>query len=319
MSEKQLLSIVIPAYNEALGIDHFYQELAAVLTGISSYTFEIIIVDDGSRDTTAEKVRQLSMHNPELRLISLSRNFGKEAATTAGIQAARGSAIITIDADGQHPVNLIPDFIARWEHGAKVVIGVRESNTKEGYTKRVGSKWFYRLFNGVAGMKVVPGSTDYRLIDQVVQRDFLRLTEHNRITRVLIDWLGYNREYITFHARARDHGEATYSNKKLFQLAIDSLVAHSSSPLYYAAFLGIFILPISILLGLVMLLDALFGDPLNWHITGSAFVVVLMLGLVGVLLVSQGIIGLYLSQIQTETKNRPLFIVDEDQSIRYKH
>lgn len=318
MADAKLLSIVVPAYNEAAGIQHFYQSLTAQLEMLHGYRFELIFVDDGSADHTAQTIQQLATHDDRVRLQCLSRNFGKEAATTAGIQIAQGDAIMTIDADGQHPVELIGSFLDKWQQGAKVVIGVREANEREGVTKRVGSRWFYRIFNKVAGIKVIPGSTDYRLIDKVVQQEFNRLHEHNRITRVLIDWLGYDRQFITFRAHARHHGEASYSTKKLVQLAIDSVVAHSSSPLYYAAFLGIFILPLSILLGVIMLLDSIFGDPFSWHITGSAYLVVLMLGLVGVLLISQGIIGLYLSQIQTETKNRPLFIVDESRSVLHE-
>ncbi len=315
MTDKTLISIVIPAYNEAVGIEHFYNSLSKVLANLKDYRFELIIVDDGSRDKTASVVRELAKKNPNIRFVCLSRNFGKEAATTAGIQVARGNAIITIDADGQHPVELIPTFIEHWRSGKKVIIGVRSSNEKEGFTKRVGSRWFYRMFNRVAGLKVIPGSTDYRLIDRAVQTEFLRMSEHNRITRVLIDWLGYERELIEFKARAREHGVASYDNKKLVQLAIDSLISHSSSPLYFASYLGILILPLSFVLGIALVGDALLGDPLNWNISGSAYVIVLMLALVGVLLISQGIIGLYLSQIQTEAKNRPLFVIDESRSI----
>lgn len=309
---QRLISIVVPCYNEAAGITSFLQSLSSAVKPIDGYSFEIVVVDDGSSDQTAEKVHAAKVRS--VKLICLSRNFGKEAATTAGINEATGDAVITLDADGQHPVELIPDFIHAWEAGAKVVIGRRQGTENQQFSKSFGSRWFYRMFNAIAGIKVVPGSTDFRLIDRAVANQFNKLTEHNRITRVLIDWLGYERVYIDFVAPPRLHGTATYSNKKLAGLAIDSLVSHSSSPLYFAAYLGLVMVPFSILLGLTMVIDSLAGDPLGWRVTGSAYVVVLMLGLIGILLISQGIIGLYLSQIQTETKNRPLYVIDSTRS-----
>lgn len=312
MSQQQLISIVVPCFNEAAGITAFLDSVTEVLKKESSYSFEILVVDNGSTDSTADKVREYTQAH--VRLIALSRNFGKEAATSAGIHEAKGAAVITIDADGQHPVSLIPDFIKSWQAGNKVVVGVRKNTEKQRLSKRFGSRWFYKTFNRIAGIKVVPGSTDFRLIDREVANQFNKLTEHNRITRVLVDWLGYDKAYIPFVAPARLYGTASYSNKKLANLAIDSLVSHSSSPLYFAAYLGLVMVPFAILLGLTMIIDTLLGDPLGWQVTGSAYIVVLMLGLIGILLISQGIIGLYLSQIQTETKNRPLYVIDSTRS-----
>jgi dolichol-phosphate mannosyltransferase len=185
--------------------------------------------------------------------------------------------------------------------------------------KRYGSKLFYWVINRLAGVKLVPGATDFRLIDRTIQQEFVRMTEHGRITRGLIDWLGYQRDYIEFIAKPRMHGEAAYSFRKLFKLAVDSVISLSVSPLFIAAYIGAVVLPVSVLIGLIMLVNALLSDPLHWHTTGSAFVVILLLFLVGVLLVSQGIIGLYLSHIHTETQNRPLYVVDKANSIETVH
>jgi glycosyltransferase involved in cell wall biosynthesis len=310
-----LLSIVVPLYNEQAGLEHFHESLMALLGALKGGEYEVIYCDDGSTDGTAELVRKFHGKDARIKLISLTRNFGKEIATTAGVHNAAGNAILTLDADGQHPIELIPEFLRRWEAGSKVVIGLRVSNQQEGWVKRQGSKWFYRLVNRLTGVKLMPGATDFRLIDRSVQREFARMTERNRITRGLIDWLGYPREYIEFTANPRLHGEASYSFRKLFKLAIDSVISLSVSPLYIAAYIGAVVLPVSVLVGLAMLLDALFGDPLNWNATGSAYIIVLLLFLVGVLLVSQGIIGLYLSHIHTETQNRPLYVVNEEKSI----
>lgn len=308
---KKLISIVVPAYNESAGIVEFYTILHAALSRLSKYDYEVIFVDDGSHDDTRVKIGTLAKKDHNIRLICLSRNFGKEIATTAGIHKAFGDATLILDADGQHPVDLIPEFINKWEKGAKVVVGVRIANQKEGLVKRYGSKLFYIILNRVTDLKMTPSSTDFRLIDRTVQTEFDRLTERNRITRGLIDWLGYKREYITFIANPRMAGEASYSIKKLLQLAIDSVISSSTSPLYLASYLGAAITSLSLFAFILMIIDALLGDPVHLHATGSAYGILVVLLLVGILLISQGIIGLYLAHIHVETKNRPLYVIDE--------
>ena len=309
------LSIVIPLYNESLNLPGLHASLCDVLAELTDYMFEIVYVNDGSRDDSLQILHGLAARDKRVRIISLSRNFGKEVATTAGLHAAIGAAILTLDADGQHPVELIPLFIERWKLGSKVVIGVRTANQREGLTKRYGSKLFYSLINKFANTHIVPGSTDFRLIDRSVQAAFMRLTERNRITRGLIDWLGYQRDYIEFVANARQHGEAGYSLGALIKLAIDSVISLSASPLYIVAYLGAFVLLVSVILFIFMVVDRVLRDPLNLNLTGGAYVLVLMLFLIGVLLLSQGIIGLYLSHIHSETQNRPLYIIDEQHSL----
>lgn len=305
----------MPLYNEQASLPHFHGSLVAQLDRLEAYDFEILYCNDGSRDTTLDILQGLAERDKRLRIISLSRNFGKEMATTAGIHAANGAAIIMIDADGQHPVELIAELIGRWQAGKKVVVG-RTTNRQASLVKRSGSRLFYGLFSRLTGMKLLPGATDFRLIDRAVQADFVRMTEHNRITRGLIDWLGYERDYVPYREKARMHGTAGYSFKKIFKLAIDSAISLSSSPLYITAYIGAVVLPVSALLGLVMVVDKLVGDPLNWQASGGAYVLVLVLFLVGILLMSQGIIGLYLSHIHSETQNRPLYIIDESASSR---
>jgi glycosyltransferase involved in cell wall biosynthesis len=311
----ELLSVVVPLYNESAGFASFHESLIEVLKPLGM-PYEIVYVNDGSTDGTMDKLSHFAAHHPEVRAVSLTRNFGKEIATTAGIHAARGNAILTLDADGQHPVELIPEFVAHWQAGAKVTIGIRIANQKEGFIKRYGSKLFYGLFGKVMGIKLQPGLSDFRIIDRAVQQEFIRMTERNRITRGLIDWLGYSPDYIRFKAKQRLAGDAGYSFKKLFKLAIDSVISLSISPLYIAAYIGGVILPLSTLIGLAMILNFLIGDPFGLDVTAGAYVLVLILFLVGVLLVSQGIIGLYLSHIHTETQNRPLYVVDTERSVR---
>lgn len=316
MAKSQLprLSVVVPLYNERAIVERFHASLIAVLKQLS-HSWEIVYCDDGSVDGTGSVVAELAADDARIRLLSLSRNFGKELATTAGIAEARGEAIITIDADGQHPVELLPEFVRQWEQGAKVVIGVRTEYRRQGVVKHFGSRLFYRLFNRFTGARLIPGASDYRLIDATVRREFLRLPERNRITRGLIDWLGYDREFIYFKVNPRLGGEAGYSLRKLLKLAIDSVISLTISPLYITAYIGAFVLPVSALLGVGMLINLLLHDPLHLHATGGAYVMVLVLFLIGVLLVSQGIIGLYLSHIHTEAQRRPLYVIDYAKSV----
>lgn len=311
-----VLSIVVPLHNEATGIAEFHASLVKVLKALKS-NYEIIYCNDGSTDSTQvviESIAARSKHDGPVMIVALTRNFGKEIATTAGIEHASGQAIIMIDADGQHPVELIPEFIKAWRGGSMVVTGVRTANEREGLVKRHGSKLYYRLLKRLSGGQVTPGATDFRLIDQSVQTQFLRLSERRRITRGLIDWLGYEQYYIPFVAKARMFDSSTYSFGKLASLAIDSLVALSNTPLYITAIIGLIVLPLSIVLGMFMALEMLIGDPLGLRISGGAFVLIVLLFLVGCLLMSQGILGLYLSHIHAETQNRPLYVVDAARS-----
>lgn len=318
MSERSspLVSIVLPLFNEQAGLLKFHTRLMEQLADLKDFRFEVIYCDDGSRDGSNQALHQIAAKDKRVRVIALSRNFGKEIASAAGIEHARGEAIITLDSDGQHPVELLPEFLRHWRSGAKVVVGVRTAYAKGRWLKKTTSKLFYRFLNRVTGLGLEPGVTDYCLIDQTVQADFVRLTERNRITRGLIDWLGYQRTYISFTAAPRLHDTAAYSFKKLCKLAIDSVVSLSTSPLYIMAYIGAIVLPVAFVLGVVMVADKLMGDPFGWHLTGSAFVSVLLLFLMGVVLMSQGIIGLYLSHIHSEAQNRPLYVINREASRR---
>lgn len=308
--KRKLITIVIPSYNEGPNVDAFYKILKRVVNEDKNHSYELLYVDDGSKDDTSKKLHRLAAKDKIVRIVALSRNFGKEVATTTGIRYAKGDAIMMIDADGQHPAELISEFIEKWEKGAQVVIGVRQSNQKEGPVKRYGSKIFYRLSNNLTGTKLIPGSTDFRLIDRMVQQEFLRMTEHNRITRGLIDWIGFKQDYVYFRANARMAGQATYDYKKLLDLALNSFISLSTKPLYFAFYTGLIILPASVLAFVFSAGEMLIGDPLSLHITGTAYLVILVLFLMGFVLISQGIMALYLSHIHTETQNRPLFVIN---------
>lgn len=309
--KKPLISIVIPCYNEGDNIRPLFNRLSKVTAQDTQHEYEVLYVNDGSKDDTYENIKKLASGHMIVRVVGLSRNFGKEIATTAGIQYAQGDALIMLDADGQHPPELIPELIAKWNAGAKVVIGVRTRNVREGIVKRYGSKLFYALLNRLSGQHVIPGTTDFRLIDKVVQREFIRMTERSRMTRGLIDWLGFTQDYLYFEADARLTGAATYNFEKLVQLALNSFVSLSLKPLYFSLYAGVVVLPLSLAVGIFSVAEMSMGDPLHLRITGSGYLGLLIVFLVGLLLISQGITALYLSHIHIESQNRPLFVVDE--------
>lgn len=311
------IALVIPVYNEAAGIGHFHACLVAALAKVKDTSaFTIYYVNDGSDDDSAVIIKTLPKTKKiNFELVNLSRNFGKEAAISAGIKIAYESgcqAIITLDADGQHPVESISDFITAWKQGVDVVVGVRTNSKHEGIIKRVGSKAFYNIFNKMSGIKLIPGSTDYRLISRQVAAEFTNLTERSRITRGLIDWLGFKRSYIKFDALERQHGNATYSTKKLLQLALNSFISLSILPLYLSGYLGIVFMCTSFLGGVFIFVEQfILGDPLNFNISGPVIIGIIIVFLVGIILSSIGLLALYIAKILEEVQSRPLYIIKD--------
>lgn len=315
-SKNSLISIVVPIYNEHQGLLEFNESLVAAAQAVMDDRYELIYCDDGSSDNSADIIASLSRDNHNIKLIKLSRNFGKESALAAGIAAARGDAIIMLDGDGQHPVDLISEFINAWNQGYKVVVGVRSDQRHTGYLKKSGSKLFYSIFNKLTHHKLVPGSTDFRLVDKAVYKAFLDLKESDRITRGLIDWLGFSRKYIYFKANPRANGRPGYSTRKLFQLAANSFISLTLTPLFIFGYLGVFITVSSFLTGLAILIEQIImSDPYHWHFTGTAMLGILTLFLVGTVLMSQGILSLYISHIHTQSKQRPLYVIDYENSV----
>lgn len=311
---KKIISVVIPAFNESGNLTKICNDIISSIP--EKYNYELLIIDDGSIDNTVEVARSLNRKNEYIKCLSLSRNFGKELATTAGIRSSGGDATIIIDADGQHPPEIISDFIKKWESGYQVVVGIRKSNDNEGLIKKYGSKIFYILLNKFAKVDMIPGSTDFRLIDSEVRETFSQLSESNRITRGLIDWMGYDTEYINFHAKARQFGEAQYNTKKLFKLAVNSFLSLSLIPLYISGYIGVLITTLSFVAGLIIIIENyLLNDPMNWNITGSGSLGILITFLVGVILTSQGLLALYISRIYDDAKGRPLYIINKAKSV----
>ena len=309
------ISIVIPVYNEEKGFNKFYSELLLPELKKLKYDYELILVNDGSRDNTLTILQQLADKDDHIKVLAFSRNFGKEVALTAGIHAATGDAIMTIDADGQQPPKLIPEFIEKWEQGGEIVIGVRGKYEKHGLIAKIGSKLFYKMLRGMGVKDTVPGSTDFRLIDRVVADEYNKLTEHGRITRGLMDWMGFNKVYIDYIYGNRLAGKPSYDFRKLFGLAIDSFVSLSTTPLVIFGWIGGFITFASGLLGLFVLIEEfMMGDPIGLKWTGTTCVSIFIAFLIGLVLISQSIIALYISHIHAEAQGRPLYIIDRKNS-----
>lgn len=305
------ISVIIPAYNEEKNIRPICEKLENIFKLFSDrYAYEIIFINDGSEDGTADEVEKIAAENPHIKYIDFSRNFGKEIATTAGLNHCSGDACIMLDADMQHPVEIIPDFVHQWEQGNEVVIGIRKKSKSDSWIKIIGSRLFYKILNKIIDTKVVPNSTDFRLLDRAVINEFNRLMEVNRMTRGLIDWLGFKRKYIYFKANNRLHGNASYSFWKLFKLAMNSFISLSLFPLKLAGYLGIFIVIFSSIAGFYILLGKYF---FHWRFASTFSdaenLAIFIVFLVGIILMSIGLISLYIANIHIEMTRRPLYII----------
>ncbi len=314
MTQKQLISIIVPVHNESLNVPVLHEAIKERFKSLP-YTYELIFVDDGSRDNSVETIQILMAANKRTRLLEFARQFGKEAAVSAGLHAARGEAAIIMDADMQHPPELIKEFLNRWQRGAEVVVGLRKYSNQESLFKRFSSKLFYKIMGKVSDTKIIPNATDYRLLDRSAIEAFKQMTERNRITRGLIDWLGFSRDYIKFDAAPRLHGQAAYSYKKLFRLAMHSFTAHSFLPLKLAGYLGILILLISGPLGVYIFLDKyILHNMSGFNFSGTALLAVILLFLVGIILSCLGLVSMYIARIHDEVMNRPLYVIKPEES-----
>ncbi len=309
----KLISVVIPVFNEEQNIPLVFEEVKKTFAVHPEYDFEVIFVNDGSRDNSLLEILRLSREDHRVRGLDFSRNFGKEPATSAGCHQARGDAVVTMDADLQHPPMLILQFLELWKQGAEVVYTVRKVNTGAGWFKKISSKMFYWLFNKVSEVKTESGTTDFRLMDKKVIEVFRKFPERERMFRGMIDWMGYKRAKVEFVAPDRIHGNANYSYNKLFQLAINSLTSFSLLPLRLAGYGGIFITILSGLLLLGMVVTNGFIEPNMF--TSIAILGVSNMFLIGIVLISLGFIALYIARIHNEVINRPLYIVREKVNI----
>ncbi len=308
-SLKKQVSIIVPVFNEEKNVTKLIERLIHHTARLSSYEFTFIFVDDGSEDNSVAAIRKIMPGEPRIKLVQLSRNFGKEAAVSAGIKLAHGDAAIIIDADMQMPPKHLGEFLQKWEAGAEVVVGVFIERNMS-WLRSTCARIFYAIMQKIGHVKIMPHATDYRLLDKKVIAEFNAMSEHNRMTRGLIDWLGFKRDYVYYRQAPRKYGQPTYSFKKLVGLAINSFTSFSLLPLKISGYIGMFILVVSLPLGIALYAEHyVLKSPMHWTTNGTTMLAVLNLFLVGVTLVCLGLIALYIARIHAEVTNRPLYVI----------
>lgn len=306
---KQRIAIVIPVYREAASLERLYQRLESVTGTLGGIAWEYIFVNDGSPDHSLDVLRLLAQHDDKVKVIDLSRNFGKEIALTAGVHDANADAVICMDADLQHPPEVIPKLVDEWKKGAEIVATIRTSIDKQPFLRRIGSHFYYWLMAKISGLDMVSQTTDFRLYDKKVVVAFNQATERDRMFRAIMDWMGFKKVYVEFDADARNDGTAGYSYIKLWHLALNSITSFSLWPLRLTGYLGGFITSTSGLLLAWMLGNYILGNKAAY--TPLAIVVVANTFLIGIVLMAIGLVALYIGTIHTEVVNRPLYIVRE--------
>jgi len=305
---KKLISLLIPVYNEEKNIPILYHETEKTIAKhLEKYNFEYIFVDDGSSDESVKILEFYAKKDPKIKIIELSKNFGKEIALTAGIHYVDSDALVIMDADLQHPPKLISTFIQKWEEGYEIVATKRTKIENRSFIKKIGSILFYKLINMISETEMIEGSTDFRLLDKVVVFSLKNFTERNRLVRGIIDWMGFKKIYINFKAPDRLNGEAGYTVYKLFKLAVNGFTSFSLFPLKLAGYLGVLISTVFGTLFGWMLIDKYILDKHSF--SPIAYVIVANSFLMGIVLMALGMIALYIGYIHTEVTNRPLFII----------
>ena len=302
------LSVVVPCFDEEAIIAQTHQRLRTVLAGLANIDWEIIYVDDGSRDRTLTLLREIQATDDFVRVLSLSRNFGHQIAASAGLEAASGDAVVLIDADLQDPPELLPDMLQRWRDGVDVVYGVRAARAGESRFKRLSASLFYRLINRLSSTPIPIDTGDFRLIDRRVVNAVLAMPERDRCLRGMVAWAGFHQEPIRYHREARSAGESKYPLRRMLRFAADGLLSFSLVPLRLAVYLGLLasVLALAgIAYALVLRMFTSIWVP-GWTLL---FIAVLFLG--GVQLLFLGIIGEYLGRIYWEVKRRPLYLTKE--------
>ncbi|MCX6250440.1 MAG: glycosyltransferase family 2 protein [Bacteroidetes bacterium] len=306
MNPKPLLSIVIPLLNEQTNIEKLYTELLTALDPLTD-SYEIIFVDDGSKDNSLYLIKELADKNSKIFGLSFSRNFGHQIALMAGMEHARGEWVLTMDADLQHPPSLISELCIKLKEGNDVV-NTRRRNTKGvGFIKRSTSKNFTRFLNMLTGIKVVDGASDFRLMKREFVDAFIKLPERDRFTRGLVTWLGFRQVFVEYDAPERFSGETKYSYMKMLRYALDAITSFSSKPLRISLYLGMIVITAGFFYGIYATWCYFSGITVpGWT---SLLLVILILG--GFQLISLGVIGEYIGRIFNESKARSMYVIKE--------
>lgn len=299
----KLLSLIVPAFNEEAVLPASFAAMDAAMKALPGYDYEIIYIDDGSRDATWAGLTALAAAHKEVRALRLSRNFGHQLAVTAGMDAARGDALVIIDIDLQDPPAVIAELVAAWEQGADIAYGQRTRREGETLLKRFTAWCYYRLLSSMSAWPIPLDTGDFRLIDRAVADDFLRMREHDRFLRGMSAWMGYKAVPVPYVRHERAAGSTKYTFRKMLRLAMAGILGFSSRPLTMIGYAGL-LTCLAALLGIIA--RGIWGGP-AWVAAFCA------LGLLmGVIMIAQGIQGAYLNRIYDEVRGRPLYIIRED-------
>lgn len=304
---KKLYSLVIPLYNEEQVIHECIKRVTNVM-GNKSFDYEVIFVNDGSKDSTEEIVKQYCEKDDHLKLITFSRNFGHQTAITAGMDNSSGDAVVVMDADLQDPPEVILDLIAKFEEGYDVVYAIRSKRKGESLFKKVTAKIFYRYMRSMSDVDIPIDTGDFRLISRQVCDVLKTLTERNRYVRGLVSWVGFKQTGVYYEREERFAGETKYPLKKMLKLSVDGITSFSTKPLKLSKWIGLIVSAAGFIYALVIIIQKLFGVEMQ---TGWASTIVIVLIIGGIQLLMMGITGEYIARIFEESKNRPLYIIKE--------
>jgi len=302
-----LLSILIPMHNEQEVLEKLFSRLKPVLESVTP-DYEIVCVNDGSRDNTLQLLREYHAKDKRVKVIGLARNFGKEHAMTAGLAHCQGDAVIPIDADLQDPPELIPEMVKSWREGFKVVLATRRSRPGDSWLKAHSAEWFYALINKVATIKIPRNTGDYRLMDKQVVAEVLKLGERTRFMKGILAWVGFKTTTIYFDRENRAAGQTNWNYWKLWSFALDGIFSFTTAPLRIWTYIGALIGGISFIWAMLIIIRTLI---LGVATPGYASIMVAVLFMGGIQLVSLGIVGEYVGRIYRETKQRPLYVIEE--------
>jgi len=300
-----MISIVVPVFNEQDVLPQFYQHISKVIVQINM-PYELIFVNDGSSDKSSEIIEEIIKNDNNVKSVEFSRNFGHQSAIAAGLYYARGDAVIALDADLQHPPELIPELINKWQQGYDVVYTCRKDTANSNIFKKYSSTFFYKVINSLSNVNIPAGAADFRLMDKKVVEAFRSINENRLFIRGLVSWMGYRQIGIAYDAPARYAGNSKYSLIRMVRLAVDGITSFSSIPLYISTVFGIIISMLSFIYAAYTIYSWLFT---NRNIEGWTSLMFVILFMGGIQLMTIGILGTYLGRIYDETKGRPRYLV----------
>ena len=302
------ITIIVPAYNEEESLLFLYERLTKLIDSIKNYEFEVLFINDGSRDKTLELIKEIRQKDNRYCYVNLSRNFGKEIAMMAGLDYAKGDAVIFIDADLQDPPELIPELIKYWEEGYDDVYAKRKSRDGETFLKKFTSKMYYKVLQKVSRVEIQKDTGDFRLLDRRCVNALKKSRESQRCSKSMFSWIGYKKKEVLFDRDARIAGKTKWNYKRLIDLAIDGITSFTTSPLRLSTYISI---PTFIMLGVYFIYVIAKSIIIKEPIQAFQAIILLILFFSGIQILLFGIMGEYLGRIFNETKNRPLYLVDE--------